>query len=133
MVCVGPERRMCLQHECLIEYSCDPLPGQGINFQAKSWHSLRLTANLEFNEKGWSIGDSNLGHPCLPEMWCTLRLVLHRHFARCAVGFTFRADTHTGLGAAGNSGQFSGQRCGELGAPRRRACWGSRWAAGSRS
>jgi hypothetical protein len=47
--------------ECLIEYPHDPLPGQGINFEARSWHSLALTASFEFSELGWSIGDSNPG------------------------------------------------------------------------
>jgi hypothetical protein len=47
--------------ECPIEYPCDPLPWQGVTFQVKNWHSLTLTANLEFNPKGWSIGDSNPG------------------------------------------------------------------------
>jgi hypothetical protein len=47
--------------ECLIEYPCDPLPRQGVNFRARNWHSLTLTANVEFNQKGWSIGDSNPG------------------------------------------------------------------------
>jgi hypothetical protein len=49
--------------ECPIEYPCDPLPEQGVNFRVRSWHSLTLPANFEFNQKGWSIGDSNPGPP----------------------------------------------------------------------
>ena len=60
------QRPWILNIECPIEYPCDPLPRQGVHFQVGNWHSLTLTANLEFNEKGWSIGDSNPGHPCLP-------------------------------------------------------------------
>src|SRR5258708_16452313 len=52
-------------HQCPwnlnIECPCDRLPRQGVTFQARSWHSLTLTANFEFNQKGWSIGDSNPG------------------------------------------------------------------------
>jgi hypothetical protein len=47
--------------ECPIECPYDHLPRQGVNFRARNWHSLTLTANFEFNQKGWSIGDSNPG------------------------------------------------------------------------
>ena len=47
--------------ECLIEYPYDPLPRQGVNSEARNWHSLALTANFEFSKPGWSIGDSNPG------------------------------------------------------------------------
>src|SRR5207249_985186 len=45
-----------------VECPCEPLSRQGVTFQARSWHSLTLTANSEFNQRGgWSIGDSNPG------------------------------------------------------------------------
>jgi hypothetical protein len=57
------QRPWNLNIECPIECPCDPLPKQGVHFQARNWHSLTLTASLEFNQKGWSIGDSNPGRP----------------------------------------------------------------------
>jgi hypothetical protein len=36
--------------ECPIEYPRDPLPKQGVRFEARDWHSLTLTANFEFKE-----------------------------------------------------------------------------------
>jgi hypothetical protein len=47
--------------------------------------------------------------PCLPEMWCTLRLVLYGRPARCTVGFLVRTDTRVWLATVRISGHFSGQ------------------------
>jgi hypothetical protein len=60
-VCGDSPVSVASEHECLIEYPCDPLPRQGVNSQARNWRSPTLIANFEFAKKGWSIGDSNPG------------------------------------------------------------------------